>query len=87
MIRGEIDKEKTPSEQELDTMLREIFPFGEGISPENNIITHKKQFVYINLRLRKDLADSMNKMLESRIGMSKTSWIMEAIQEKIRRGS
>lgn len=42
-----------------------------------------KGWSYFPLRLRRDLSEDIQSRLEKRIGMSKTAWILEAIQEKL----
>lgn len=44
-----------------------------------------KEWAYFSLRIRKDISDDIDQVLEKRIGISKTAWILEAMQEKLRR--
>jgi predicted HicB family RNase H-like nuclease len=45
----------------------------------------KKEWSHFTLRIRKDLSADIDKVLEHRVGISKTGWILEAIQEKLRK--
>lgn len=38
-----------------------------------------------NLRIRDDMVTGIEEDLENRIGLTKTGWILEAIQEKLKR--
>jgi len=38
-----------------------------------------------SLRIRQDLLDEIDDVLEKRVGISKTAWILEAIQQKLKR--
>lgn len=60
----------------------EFIEKGGKVSTDN---TSMKEWVNFNLRVRKDMFEKMDSLLERRIGISKTAWILEAIQEKIRR--
>lgn len=43
----------------------------------------KKEWVNFTLRIRKDLLQSIDEDLEDHIGLSKTAWILGAIQNKL----
>lgn len=43
-----------------------------------------KEWVNFCLRIQKDMLEDIDKILENRAGISKTGWILEAIQEKLR---
>lgn len=45
----------------------------------------KKGWTHFTLRIRKDLSADIDEVLEHRVGISKTGWILEAIQEKLRK--
>lgn len=45
----------------------------------------KKKWTNFTLRIPKDLLEQIDSVLDSRIGISKTGWILEAIQEKLHR--
>lgn len=44
----------------------------------------KKRWITFNLRIREDLLEEIDHVLEDRLGISKTGWILEAIQEKLK---
>lgn len=48
-------------------------------------VENKKEWTNFVIRIRKDLLFRVDKILEERIGMSKTAWILEAIQEKLKK--
>lgn len=45
---------------------------------------NKKEWCNFTLRIRKDLLTQIGDQLEERVGISKTAWILEAIQEKLK---
>lgn len=45
----------------------------------------KREWMNFCLRIPIDLLDRIEKELEERIGISKTGWILEAIQEKLKK--
>lgn len=47
----------------------------------------KKKWINHTLRIRKDLLLQIDIALEHRIGLTKSAWILEAIQEKLKRDS
>lgn len=61
----------------------EVINRGGNVSADK--AEEKKDWKVFGLRLRKDLEDEIEGCLESRIGISKTGWILEAIQEKLKR--
>lgn len=46
---------------------------------------NKKEWVNFCLRIQKEMLEDIDKILENRVGISKTGWILEAIQEKLKR--
>lgn len=78
MVIRKLEKKEIPS-------IEDIINRGGDVAHEKKSGAGTKEWIYINLRIRKDLADGMEKMLEDRVGMSRTSWILEAIQEKIKK--
>lgn len=48
-------------------------------------MSEKKEWVNFTLRIRKDIVKKIDIALEDRIGISKTAWILEAIQEKLKK--
>jgi hypothetical protein len=61
--------------------VEEIINKGAGVAADKE---KPKKWVNFTLRIRSDLLEKIDKELESRVGMSKTSWILEAIQEKLK---
>ncbi len=57
----------------------------KGADVASDKIKDDKSWAIFSLRLRSDISDKIDKVLEKRIGMKKTSWILEAIQEKLKR--
>ena len=62
----------------------------EVISHAGTVIadeTKKKEWINFTVRIRKDLLSQIEAVLEHRLGITKTAWILEAIQEKLKRHS
>lgn len=66
-------------------MTKEKKPFVQYvfINPEQHV--DKKKFTKFLLRISEDTLSSIDKELLAREGMTKTGWILEAIQEKLRK--
>lgn len=45
----------------------------------------RKYFQMVNLRIRNDLLFQIDEKVEERIGISRTAWILEAIQDKLKK--
>lgn len=60
----------------------EIIDRGGGVSSDK---VDKKAWTNFTLRIRKDFLNKIDCILEDRVGISKTGWILEAIQEKLKR--
>lgn len=58
----------------------EIIDKGARVKADN-----AKGWSNFNLRIRDDMVAGIEEDLENRIGLTKTSWILEAIQEKLRK--
>jgi hypothetical protein len=67
--------EKSPS------TLQDFISKGAPTTPAKN----KKEFTNFTIRLPKFLSEGIDRSLHDRIGISKTGWIQEAIDEKIKR--
>lgn len=63
----------------------EIIERGGEVYSDKNL--EKKEWINFTLRIRKDLLKKIDDALESRVGISKTGWILEAIQDKLREHS
>lgn len=46
---------------------------------------NEKKYYFLNLRIHNVLNEKIDEALNDRLGTSKTAWILEAIQEKIKR--
>jgi hypothetical protein len=58
----------------------------EIIGKGANVFADKKQpqaWSNFTLRLRNDISEEIDIRLEKRVGLTKTAWILEAIQEKL----
>ena len=78
-IRKPLEKVKHESPEKL---IEKGAPVLEDIKQE----TQKKDF-FVNLRIPRILLEMMDYQLKDRIGLSRTAWILEAIQEKIKRSN
>lgn len=58
----------------------EIIDKGARVKADNT-----KGWSNFNLRIRDDMIAGIEEDLENRIGLTKTGWILEAIQEKLKR--
>lgn len=43
------------------------------------------QLKVVSLKIREDLFERMDRAVEERIGLTRNAWILEAIQEKLKR--
>lgn len=43
------------------------------------------EWIKINLRIKKDAVTQIDKFVSSRMGVTRTGWILEAIQEKLKK--
>lgn len=59
----------------------------KGGSVVSDKLKEEKKWSVFPLRIRYDISLFIEKCLETRVGLSKTAWILEAIQEKIKRES
>ena len=46
---------------------------------------HKKEWVNVNLRISSEMVSNVDEALKSRVGITRTGWILEAIHEKLLR--
>lgn len=63
--------------QELDKVIAQ----GGHVSADQK----KHGWISIQLRLSGDMIESIGSSLKQRIGLSRNAWILEAIQEKLKR--
>lgn len=70
-------------QKEPHITLEEAIKKGAAVLSDNN----DKKWAFFSLRIRKDISNDIDADLEKRIGISKTAWILEAIQEKLKKDS
>src|SRR6185436_12947581 len=60
--------------------------FSEDIEIEEKLYNeNEKEWMNMNLRIRNDILKILDEEVKKRIGMNRTAWILEAIQEKFKR--
>lgn len=74
--------EKTVDQKTIDKLIDK----GARVK-EDNKDDEEKMHYNLNLRVPVDLFLDMEEVHQKRVGISRTGWILEAIQEKIRRDS
>lgn len=81
-----IEKPKVESDADLEKK-REKFISGGGlvIADVANKESDEEKWLKILLRIRSDLVDEIDTLIKNRVGLTRTGWILEAIQEKIKR--
>jgi predicted HicB family RNase H-like nuclease len=62
--------------------VEEFIAKGGQVSSEKDS-SNKLEWTNFTLRIRKDLSEKIDVVIADRIGISKTAWILEAIQEKL----
>ncbi len=74
-----------PLEKPVDQkMIDKLIDKGARVK-EDNKTDEEKKHAYLNLRVPVSLLEELEEVLNKRVGISRTGWILEAIQEKIRR--
>lgn len=58
---------------------------GGHVAEDVNEKNKKKEWINFCLRVRTDMLEQIDEILDERVGISKTGWILEAIQEKLKR--
>ena len=71
-------QERKPSEKEIDKF---ITAGGLVAADKKN----QEEWIKILLRIRWDAIQQIDEELKDRMGMTRTAWILEAIQEKLNR--
>jgi hypothetical protein len=74
-----VDKNKK-TEEEIDKLILKGAPVKEDEKADD-----EKRNSYLNFRIPTDLLKRVDEELKERIGISRNGWILEAIQEKLRR--
>ncbi len=62
--------------------IEELIDRGAKVKEDNK---QKTQWVNLNLRIPSKMLDEVSKEKNERVGISRTGWILEAIQEKLKR--
>jgi hypothetical protein len=70
-------------EKKESAALQEVIDKGGEVAEDRT--DQKKKWVFFSLRIRKDILNNIEEALQDRIGISKTGWILEAIQEKLQK--
>ena len=68
---------------EIKTNLERIIDKGGSVADDKMKFVNK--YYILNLRIHTELNERIEEALKERIGISKTAWILEAIQEKLKR--
>ena len=80
MLAKKIEK-ILPTEKNLEKKRREFIEKGGGVAADD-----QSEWKNINLRLKSDMITKIDDIVQNeRIGMNRTAWILEAIQEKFKR--
>lgn len=74
-VKGLMKKQETSAEEFISKG-------GEVVADK---VESKNEWSNYTLRIRKDLSAQIDEVLEQRVGLSKAAWILEAIQEKLRK--
>jgi predicted HicB family RNase H-like nuclease len=76
--KKEEDEEQTISE----SVRKQIISKGGSVFSDKNA---EEEWTTVSLRITKELIETIDKELKERIGISRNAWILEAIQQKIKR--
>lgn len=61
--------------------LEKVISNGASVVNDNNA---SKEWTTLSLRITKDTLNNVDQKVEKRLALSRTAWILEAIQEKLR---
>lgn len=77
---------KKPFEKPNDKIVdvEELIDRGARVKADNKVKNNPK-WTHLNLRIPTTLLDGVDEAMNERVGISRTGWILEAIQEKLRR--
>lgn len=81
-IRKKVDKEKEAS---METIRQEVISRGGHVVADLEEEKVKKDWMNFCLRIKVEMLDQIDRVLEERVGISKTGWILEAIHEKLKK--
>ncbi len=82
MVVKRVIEENPPIKNSSDKEKEEFIKAGGLVLADKPSV---KSWSIFSLRIREDLSKKVDLALESRIGLSKTAWIVEAIQDKLKR--
>jgi len=68
---------------EVKSSLEKMIDKGGSVTADKR--KNENKYYILNLRIHKKLNEMIEEELEDRIGLSKTAWILEAIQDKLKR--
>jgi hypothetical protein len=57
----------------------------KGALVKEDCATQKKEWTHLCLRISTDMIDEINRALDTRVGITRTGWILEAIHEKLKK--
>lgn len=60
---------------------------GKGGHVGADLEADKSEWTNFTLRIKSSMSKEIDEALKETVGISKTGWILQAIQEKLRRGS
>ena len=58
---------------------------GASVTEDNRMEAERKAWTHLNLRISIEMLNNIDEAMKERVGISRTGWILEAIQEKIKR--
>lgn len=80
MLSKKLEKVVT-TDKDLEKKRREFIEKGGDVASD-----HQSEWTNINLRIKTDMINKIDGIVKNeRIGMNRTSWILEAIQEKFKK--
>ena len=77
-IREKIEKPKI----DMNKLREKVISRGGHVTADME--ENKKKWMNFCLRIKVEMLDQIDKIVEERAGISKTGWILEAIQEKLK---
>lgn len=68
---------------QAESTLEEVIQKGASVKADRE--KKKKEWTNFTLRIQKNMSENIDKYLESKAGISKTGFMLQAIQEKLER--
>jgi len=75
-----LDKKKNEEEMELIKII------SKGGHVQADLKSNKNKFKTFCLRMPENMFHQIDKILENRVGLNKTSWILQCLDEKLKQG-